>query len=93
MSEPKELGMECEQCDSKFAEESGLVEHNKLHEQKTSKPILECNKCEKKYGEIKKLRRHDWRSHRGIECTICTEKLASREEIKSHRQTKHQMSV
>ena len=40
---------------------------------------------------MKKLRRHDWRSHRIIECNICSELLESRAEIKSHRQNEHQM--
>ena len=37
------------------------------------------------------LRRHDWRSHREIDCNICGEIIPSREDIKSHRQLKHQM--
>ena len=82
---------DCEQWGKQFAGECELVEHIKSHVQKTGQSVLQCNKCHKKYGDIQKLRRHDWRSHRGIECTICKEKLVSREEIKSHRQTKHQM--
>ena len=35
------------------------------------------------------LRRHDWRCHREIECTMCGEVIKSREEIKNHRETKH----
>ena len=41
---------------------------------------------------MSKLRRHDWRSHREIECNICGEMLGSRQEISSHRQIEHQMS-
>ena len=40
---------------------------------------------------MKKLRRHDWRAHRSIECTICNEMLPSRQDISMHRQAKHRM--
>ena len=48
-------------------------------------------KCDKQYGDMRQLRRHDWRSHRSIECIICNEKLDSRQDISMHRQTKHRM--
>ena len=38
-----------------------------------------------------KLRRHDWRSHRQISCTICDEVLPSRDHIVKHRQATHRM--
>ena len=38
-----------------------------------------------------KLRRHDWRSHRSIECNICGEQLQSREHISIHRKIAHRM--
>ena len=38
---------------------------------------------------MSQLRRHDWRSHRCVECTICGEKVASRQDISEHRQSKH----
>ena len=38
-----------------------------------------------------KLRRHDWRSHREIECSTCGEMLESREDIPNHRQRVHGM--
>ena len=40
---------------------------------------------------MRKLRRHDWRTHRNIECTICSEILESRQEITKHRQSVHKM--
>ena len=52
---------------------------------------LECNKCDKVYGNISKLRRHDWRSHREVDCTVCGERLESRQNISQHRKDKHQM--
>ena len=37
------------------------------------------------------LRRHDWRSHREIDCNICGETIQSRQDFKTHRLTEHQM--
>ena len=48
-----------------------------------------CNKCDRKYNDMNKLRRHDWRNHREIECNICCEILSSRQEIGEHRKEKH----
>ena len=36
-----------------------------------------------------KLRRHDWRSHREIECNLCAEIISSRQDIKTHRESAH----
>ena len=52
---------------------------------------FKCGKCDKEYLNMSKLRRHDWRCHRQIECNICGEKLDSRKDISVHRQSKHQM--
>ena len=38
-----------------------------------------------------KLRRHDWRSHRNVECNICGEQLQSRDQISTHRKIVHKM--
>ena len=40
---------------------------------------------------MRKLRRHDWRSQRNIECSICGDMLESRQEIVNHRQKIHRM--
>jgi hypothetical protein len=40
---------------------------------------------------MSKLRRHDWRNHRVVECNICGETLMSRQEIGSHGQIEHQL--
>ena len=40
---------------------------------------------------MSKLRRHDWRSHREIECNICGEILGSRQDISNHRKMKNQI--
>ena len=91
VSHSQKITVDYEHCGKKFMEECELVEHMKSHVHNTGNSALQCNICDKRYGEIRKLRRHDWRSHRGIDCTICNEKLLSREEIKGHRQTKHKM--
>ena len=50
-----------------------------------------CNKCDKEYETMAKLRRHDWRSHRSIDCNICGEHLESRDQISTHRKLVHKM--
>ena len=86
----KEL-FECDQCDKKFKETSELKDHMKYHIQVNNKSETKCDKCDKKYSNMSKLRRHDWRSHREIECNICGDKLESRQDISLHRQIEHQM--
>ena len=38
-----------------------------------------------------KLRRHDWRTHRNIDCNICGKNLKSSQEKGEHRKTEHKM--
>ena len=83
--------LECGQCDKSFSDNKKLVEHAQSHRPDTVQVEYKCTKCEKIYKDMRKLRRHDWRSHRSIECTICSEMLGSREDITSHRQSKHLM--
>ena len=77
----------CTECGKKFCDNIGLVEHMQSHKVMEH----ECEKCGKIYTEMRKLRRHDWRSHRSIECTICSEILENRQEITQHRQNIHKM--
>ena len=51
----------------------------------------QCSKCDNNYFDMRKLRRHDWRAHREIECSICMETLTSRQQLKEHRQQVHKM--
>ena len=81
----------CDKSERSFSEKSNLGEHMKDHEQKTNKTDYRCNKCDKVYGDMQKLRRHDWRCHRSIECTICKKMLNSRQDISSHKESEHRM--
>ena len=81
----------CQQCEKTFMTKMKLKEHVQVHEKIQDKVQLDCNKCEKVYGNICKLRRHDWRCHRMVECIICGEMLESRQKISNHRQIKHQI--
>ena len=78
----------CQECDEIFDESENLNEHMKKH-QKVEQ--FKCCKCVKAYSSMHKLRRHDWRSHRNVECNICGEQLESRDSISSHRKDVHQM--
>ena len=77
----------CAKCDEAFHDNKQLLEHEQGHGDLEYK----CEKCDKTYNEMRKLRRHDWRSHRSIECTICSEILDSRMEIADHGQNTHKM--
>ena len=72
--------------------QSELENHKKTHVQNISTSESKCSKCEKVYTNMGKLRRHDWRSHRAIECNICGITLKSRDEISNHRKLEHNLS-
>ena len=73
---------------NEIPDKENLKEHTGQHNQMS----LKCNQCDKTYGNMSKLRRHDWRSHREVNCNICGEMLNSRQSISGHRQAKHQMN-
>ena len=75
-----------------FKEKNEFQEHLLSHVQERRSDMFNCNKCDKSYSDMRKLRRHDWRCHRSIECTICSETLDSRQEIAGHRLNKHKCS-
>ena len=78
---------DCNQCDNCFSTEVLMKEHEQLvHELQ-----FNCQKCDKVYPNMKKLRRHDWRSHRQVSCNICEEIIESRQQITSHREKEHNM--
>lgn len=85
----REEQFECSKCNELFISSDRLEEHEKIHEE--NKQECKCDKCGKKYATMNKLRRHDWRAHREIECNICGEMLKCRQDISFHRQNKHQM--
>ena len=78
---------ELEQCHT-LNKEQKLSES---HEKQIISSNYQCGKCDKNYFDMRKLRRHDWRAHRPIECSICMETLTSRQELKEHRQHVHKM--
>ena len=79
------------QCGKKLESQENLAEHMQEHIQVKDNSELQCSKCDKVYSNMNKLRRHNWRNHREIDCNICGDKLASRSDISVHRQMKHQM--
>ena len=84
----KEKRLNDKECGKMPTAHNELPDHVKNH---TSNMEHMCNKCDKKYSDMRKLRRHDWRMHRQIECSICDEVLASRQELKDHRKNVHRM--
>ena len=81
----------CYKCEQKASSKDEHETHLGLHSRQSSNTKYQCSKCENEYYDMRKLRRHDWRAHRQIECSICTEMLKSRQELKEHRKQEHQM--
>ena len=83
-----DLGYSCEKCDRNFELEAELKLHIvTVHVER----VFNCQRCNKPYTSMTLLRRHDWRSHRAIECNMCGEHIRCRQEIKNHRASRHQM--
>ena len=78
----------CQKCENEFNDQEVLNTHVETHNTKNE---VQCNKCDEIYSDMSKLRRHDWRTHRNIECNICGKNLKSRQEIGEHRKTEHKM--
>ena len=87
-SQHTEEGHRCTKCDQSFSQEEDLNVHMVTFH---AENVFNCQKCNKPYESMTLLRRHDWRSHREIECNMCGESLESRMDIKNHRETKHRM--
>ena len=85
--------MKCKQCNVIFQHEHELKKHLETHATDTRTFGVKCSKCDKIYSTMSKLRRHDWRSHRCVECTICGEEVPSREDISEHRRSKHDITT
>ena len=81
----------CINCGKTFQTNKKMKEHEVIHENQTKPTEYNCTKCDNAYVTMSKLRRHDWRSHREVDCSICGETLSSRQEIGCHRQNEHQL--
>ena len=87
-SQTSEVVHKCSKCDQTYNLEEELNVHMvTIHAER----VFNCQKCNKPYESMALLRRHDWRCHREIECNMCGEYIKSRMDIKTHRETKHQM--
>ena len=82
---------DCHKCGEKFKTNGEFDIHRKSHSNHDMEAKFPCQKCDKIYSTMNKLRRHDWRSHREINCNRCGENIASREDLKEHREVKHEM--
>ena len=84
----------CEVCEKMFDAQRELDLHVNTHAEnhttvQKEEQKYKCSKCEKEYTDMSELRRHDWRCHRIVPCSICGEDLQSRQYISDHRQKKH----
>ena len=83
--------IECNQCEQRFPNKRTIDIHRKMHEMPTKIDEHQCCKCNQVYKDMRKLRRHDWRAHRAIDCSMCGDTISSRQEMKQHREIKHKM--
>ena len=82
--------LKCDFCDIYFESKNDLIQHMSVHSQRNS--IFHCNnKCTKSYANMEKLRRHDWRVLKEINCTVCGKILQNREKISDNRKLEHWM--
>ena len=81
----------CESCGLIYTGQTELMSHKRTHIINNQEVELKCSKCEKVYPNMSKLRRHDWRSHRTVNCNICGLSLESREDISNHRKIEHNL--
>ena len=85
------ISITCNQCKQTFPSQTTMDIHIKTHEMSADKVVHQCYKCNQVYKDMRKLRRHDWRAHRAIECSMCGDTINSRQEMKEHRENKHRM--
>ena len=71
----EEIFYSCKKCDWRSETENELRVHTRQHH---SEQTFKCNKCDKSYTTMGRLRRHDWRCHREIECNLCGETILNR---------------
>jgi hypothetical protein len=91
-NKPSEVCYKCAKCDTKHTTKEQLSEHLRIaHAEEKMESPHSCKKCDKIYSTMNKVRRHDWRCHREIECNKCGENIASRQDLKEHRETQHRM--
>lgn len=58
----------------------------------TIQPVsCKCNKCPKEYETMDKVRRHEFRAHKIVDCFHCGQKIRNRVELQKHKQNEHRM--
>ena len=82
----------CQKCEEKFKTVAELKVHMITHTNEKKGAKFPCQKCNKIYSTMSKLRRHDWRSHREVMCNRCGENIASRQDLKEHREVEHEIA-
>ena len=87
----KQDNFNCENCGISCNGQNEFISHKRTHVINTEEVEIKCSKCEKVYSNMSKLRRHDWRSHRAVNCNICGLSLRSREDISNHRKIEHNL--
>jgi DNA-directed RNA polymerase subunit RPC12/RpoP len=73
------VSYKCDKCGNTFNGNDELRKHAQFHNNEKGVQDFNCTKCDKVYGNMSKLRRQDWRSHRQIECNIRGLQLESRQ--------------
>ena len=51
-----------------------------------------CSKCPKPYETMEQIRRHEYRSHKIVECYHCGNSIRNRVELQRHKEKEHRMT-
>ena len=79
---------ECDVCEKRFRESSGLKRHVRIH---TNEKPYECDVCEKRFTRASSLRDH-MRIHtneKPYECDVCEKRFTQSGSLKKHMRTQH----
>ena len=82
-----EVKSRCQVCNEALAE-GEMEEHITKHDSVMQK----CEKCTKTYTSSDKIKRHIWRAHTPIECSLCGSDIESRHELKHHKENVHKVT-
>lgn len=77
--------LKCEECDSTFNDETGLMSHMKKHMPDRYK--YECGECERKFAVAYALAAHVDSVHKGVtyDCDVCGKKFRQRRSLNDHK--------
>ena len=78
----------CDICETEVGE-GKLEEHTSTNHKME---VHHCEKCPKTYTSTDHMKRHIWRAHTPIECSLCGTNIESRQGLKHHKEYIHKVT-